>query len=70
MMSKDQLLLSQSGIRRLPVGATVAVIGAPFVRFKRAEDKTWHEVPRHGIHPRIKSSTELFMLGVYEVKEN
>ena len=56
--------LTQTGVRKLPVGTTVALVSAPHVRFKRVESLLWDEVPRMGVVPRTKSSAELFLLGV------
>lgn len=61
---KISMSLSQTALRKLPTDSTVKVVSAPFVRFRRGEDRQWHEVPRHGVTPRVLPTAELFLLGV------
>lgn len=58
--------LSQTALRKLPSNTVVKLSRAPYVRFKRGEDKQWHEVPRLGITPRTLTTAEIFVLGVEE----
>jgi len=56
--------LTLTQMRKAEVGTVVYLTKAPFVRFKRHENRVWYEVPRHGIKPRILTTSELHLLGV------